>query len=688
MNAWAMNASAMNARSMNAWGALSLTAALVATATALPSAGHAQSSYGAQSGYGRLAGAPIRQAQLGPPSVGQTVSIDLSGPSAPVRTLALPKGKSAMIDLPTDARDVLVSDPKVADVVLSTPRRIYVLGVGSGQTDAAFMDASGRQILRLNIRVGQDVSVLGDTLNRLLPGSSIHVEAVNDSIVLSGEVANAASADKAVRLAGALTAKPEQVLNMLAVSESEQVMLKVRIVEVDRNIIKQLGFNLGAVTGQLGMPQYSFLNSPTYGVNGSFLGGASGGYSLNTTSQPLSALPFSNLFTSGLSTGAMSALQAAGIGLSGIAGAVSSFLSGTGSLSAAQQTAVSQYLNGPISTVSTQVTPVVNATTSGAPYTVTAASAGISTSNISTLEKAYLNGGSLPITSNGVTTTLNLTTDQKAWLNAFNTQLPTYNAAATGASVINRSNPAATVTTGLAGSTGLNQANAMIQAFERAGLVRTLAEPNLTAVSGESAKFLAGGEFPVPIGVDNNGRVTVEFKQYGVGLGFTPVVLSKGRISLKVSTEVSELTNTGGFTLSSSSSASSAPSLSIPGLNVRRAETTIELPSGQGMMIAGLLQSNAKETLDSVPGLQNLPVLGALFRSRDFINNETELVVIVTPYLVKPVNPDQLQTPADDLQVASDLETTMLGHLNTSFGKTTPTPKGGTYQGPIGYVVD
>jgi len=244
-----------------------------------------------------------------------------------------------------------------------------------------------------------------------------------------------------------------------------------------------------------------------------------------------------------------------------------------------------------------------------------------------------------------------------------------------------------------AGSTGLNKAGATIQAFERAGLVRTLAEPNLTAVSGESAKFLVGGEFPVPVGEDNTGRVTVEFKQYGIGLGFTPVVLSRGRISLKLSTEVSELSNSGAFTLTGSSTSATGtstttPSLVIPGLTVRRAETTVELPSGQAMMIAGLLQSDAKEDLDSLPGLQNLPILGALFRSRDYLNNETELVVIVTPYLVKPTNPDQLQTPADGLEIASDMETTLLGHLNTGFGKSAPPPKNGAYQGPIGYVVD
>jgi len=238
---------------------------------------------------------------------------------------------------------------------------------------------------------------------------------------------------------------------------------------------------------------------------------------------------------------------------------------------------------------------------------------------------------------------------------------------------------------------GIKSASETIQAFERSGLIRTLAEPNLTAVSGESAKFLVGGEFPVPTDEDATGHITVTFKQYGVGLGFTPVVLSKGRISLKLSTEVSEITDTGGFTLAGSTSTTSgatvtSPTLVVPGLNVRRAETVVELPSGRSMMIAGLLQSVSKQTLDSLPGLGQLPVVGALLRSRDFQQGETELVVIVTPYLVKPVLPGQLQTPADGLQIADDLETNLLGKLNKSVGKTAPTGK--TYQGPFGYVVE
>ena len=507
-------------------------------------------SAGGDASYG-LAGAPIRQAQLGPPTNARSVSIDVSGPNAPVRSLSLPKGKSAIIDLPTDAQDVLVSDPKVADVVLTTRRRISLLGIGAGQTDATFVDAAGRQILRLNIRVDQDVSALGDTLNRLLPGSNIHVEPVADSIVLSGEVQNPGQADKARRLAAAFVTKPEQVINMLSITESDQVQLKVRVIEVNRTVIKQLGLNLNALVGQAGSAQFTFANAATFGVSGKLLGGLSAGVQGDSTQTPEVML----------------------------------------------------------------YDPATN---------------------------AY--------------------------------DIPSVN---------RQSRIATTQTTSV--SRGLNKGSAILNAFERAGLVRSLAEPDLTVVSGEAGTFLVGGEFPVPVGQDNTGKISLEYKKYGVGLGYTPVVMSKGRISLKLSVEVSELSSIGAFTVTGSGG---APALVVPGLNVRRVENTVELPSGQSLMIAGLLQSNAKQTLDSLPGVMNLPILGALFRSRDYVNNETELVVIVTPYLVKPVNPNQIQTPADGLQIASDLETTLLGRLNKSFGKPVIAPKGGAYQGPIGYVVD
>jgi pilus assembly protein CpaC len=477
----------------------------------------------AQSRTPPLAGGPS-QAGYGysEASSGGAVRVDLSAGAA-AQSLALPRGKSAIIELPIDARDVLVTNPAVVDAILRTPRRIYIMGLAAGQTDAVFFDATGRRILSLNVRVDQDISAIAETINRVLPGSRVRIEPAGDSIILTGLVLNPSDADKAAQIASRFVAKPEMVMNMLQVAGKDQVMLKVRVIEVNRNVIKQLGFDLNAVLGQFGKDQLTFASAATFGVNGALLGGITGGYSKDTTS-----------------------------------------------------------------------------------------------------------GGTLP------------------------------------------------------GSDGLNSTSNTIKAFERVGLVRTLAEPNLTTSNGEPANFLAGGEFPVPVGQDNTGKVTIEFKKYGVGLGFTPIVLSGGRMSLKISVEVSELSNAGAFSLSTGTDAS----LVIPGLSVRRAENTVEMSSGSSMMIAGLLQERSAQNLDSIPGVMNVPILGTLLRSRDFTTGQTELVILVTPYIVDPRAPQQFQSPADGLQLASDLETNLLGKLN----RTVNAPLGANahrpYQGPIGYVIE
>lgn len=481
--------------------------------------------------------------------------------SSPVRTqvLNLPKGRSAVIDLPVDAADVFVSNPAVADAVLRNPRRIFVLGVAAGQSDAIFFDASGRQILNLSVRVEAPTDQLADTIRRIYPQAQVEVENVNGFVILNGLVANAAEAEAIQRLASAFAEKPENVINSLAIAGQDQVMLKVRIVEVERNTIKQLGLAADVVYNN-GTRSYSFGRGNTFSTNGGYQGGR------------------------GLCYGQRGAR----------------------------------------------------------PTNLTSSSSDSNSTSLTTTSP----DGSLVGT--------------------------------VGRTVQDTASSAWSTLTG-------NNAQHCLEAFERVGLVRTLAEPNLTAVSGEAARFLAGGEFPVPVNQDTQGRITVEFKPFGVGLGFTPVVLSGGRISIKLSTEVSELTNTGAYTLNGN--------FTIPALSVRRAETTVEMQSGSSLMIAGLLQSNYKQTIDSLPGLTSLPVLGTLFRSRDFLSEETELVVIVTPYLVTPGHPDGLQTPADNLQIAHDMESVFLGRLNKvvresngDFASEPPPP--GAYQAPIGYVIE
>jgi pilus assembly protein CpaC len=247
---------------------------------------------------------------------------------------------------------------------------------------------------------------------------------------------------------------------------------------------------------------------------------------------------------------------------------------------------------------------------------------------------------------------------------------------ASGVVDIYNSGPSGTFgNSGVAGSgtIGASTISHALRALERNGLVRTLAEPNLTAVSGEAAKFLAGGEYPVPV-VNSDGGLSVTYKEYGVGLAFTPMVLSEGRISLKIETEVSELSNAGAVTLSN---------ISIPALKKRQAKSTVELPSGGTLAIAGLMSDDTRQNVDGFPGLKNLPILGTLFRSRDYINKQTELVVMVTPYMVRPTAMRKLARPSDGLHAATDRKANFLGHLNRIYGKPTKGLKDN-----VGFIVE
>lgn len=472
------------------------------------------------------------------------VSATGQGPAHEHLTLAL--NKAAIVQLDTDARDVLVSNPSIVDAVVRTARRVYLLGMKTGQTNAFFFDSAGHQILSLDIEVERDVGDLSSLIRANFPGSDIKCTALNDNIVLTGSVDNAEQATRASDLAArfaSIDGKPDptRVVNMLKVKAREQVLIKVRVSEIERNIAKQLGINLSSMFSAGGVPILAATSNP-YGL-GSIL------------------------------------------------------------------------------------------------------------------------------------------------------------AAASGAQIGNIGTPA---------NPGPNNVQGILNALDQVGLTHTLAEPNLTAVSGETAKFLAGGEFPVPVSRDLYGNVTVEFKQFGVSLAFTPVVLSESRISLQVSTEVSELTNEGAFTEgavtqqnsgtsgtggtngnngTSTPTATTTPALTIPALAVRRAETTVELPSGGSFAIAGLLQHTTKQVLDEFPGLGDMPVLGALFRSRDFQNNETELVVIVSAYLVDPTHETKLSAPTDGFVPANDLQQDFLGKINQTY---TNDPHGlkSAADGTAGFIVE
>ncbi|HKP26991.1 MAG TPA: type II and III secretion system protein family protein, partial [Dongiaceae bacterium] len=252
----------------------------------------------------------------------------------------------------------------------------------------------------------------------------------------------------------------------------------------------------------------------------------------------------------------------------------------------------------------------------------------------------------------------------------------------------------ATAATGLSASTfagvlGISSADtdSTFQLLETHGLLRTLAEPNLLAISGEPASMLAGGEYPVLAVSDDgdSGTVSVEYKPFGVSLAFLPVVVAPGRIWMKVSTEVSALSAQNSVVVPFGDD-----SFQILGLSTRRANSTIELPSGGGIMIAGLLQNDIQSSVNGVPGLMDLPILGTLFRSTSFQRNETELVILVNVMLAKPVDPDQLATPTDGFAPSHDLDRYFLGNLQSLYVKRPPEgsqPSEGP-KGPIGYIIN
>jgi pilus assembly protein CpaC len=224
---------------------------------------------------------------------------------------------------------------------------------------------------------------------------------------------------------------------------------------------------------------------------------------------------------------------------------------------------------------------------------------------------------------------------------------------------------------------GANSVSTLVQALERAGLIRTLAEPNLTAISGETAKFLAGGEFPIPVASQDR-QITIAWKTFGVNVSFKPVVMTEGRISLNISAEVSELSSDGAVTINE---------ISIPALKVRRAETTLELPSGGTLAMAGLLSDDTRQSVEGVPGLKDVAVLGSLFRSNDYRRRESELVILVTPYLATHAPKSEFARPDGGYAPSSTRRELLLGHLNRIYGPPGYRPQG-RYEGDIGFIID
>lgn len=519
-----------------------------------------------------LAPAPIALAQTVPNGMG--TSITKPGDQAVSRRVTLGVDKSMIVDLEAPAADVVISNPEIADAVVQTARRIIFRGIKFGQTNALIFDRAGNTLLDLNISVETDLAALEDTITRHIPDARVKIESFNGSVILTGTVDNLSQSDQVSRLVkaffpGSSAGGELQIVNMLNVNAADQVLLEVRIVEMQRSVIKQLGINLSGATS-FGELASQSLQQVFQGGLPLFFDPENGQY--NTTGQGTAVemiqpdAPFTNSVRGSASNGFNVQGQALG-GLS--------------------------------------------------------------------LETGYTN----------------------------------YNNGRLQSSI-----------------------GAAIDAMERVGIVRTLAEPNIVAMSGESAKFLAGGEFPVPVGQNQNGQITVEFKPYGVGLAFTPVVLSEGRISLKVSTEVSELTSQGAFQgaaqtiTDANGNTTIIQGATLPALSVRRAESVVELPSGGSMMMAGLISVKDRQTIDQLPGLKKLPILGSLFQSRDFLSEETELVVMVTPYLVGAASKANMKSPADGYANASDAKTIFFGKLNETYGRDGAPIKADEYRAPVGFM--
>ncbi len=462
-------------------------------------------------------------------------------PGARTQNVTMPVGKSIVVDLPEDAAEIFVGKPEVANATVRSPRRLYVMALAKGPTTIFAMDKEGRQIAILSINVtDRDIGALEGILKTVLPDDEIRVQAVDDTVILTGTVSSAVDAQRAFDIATAFTGYtavgtggsgggggggvsvsagtplvvPGRIINSLIIRGQDQVTLKVSIVEIRRDVVKNLGVDLsGAWSG-------AALATPA---------GAAAGVAANTV---------------------------AATGSSGITG------------------------------------------------------------------------------------------------------------------IINYR----------------NKLSATLSAFESNGVAHTIAEPNVTAVSGETAKLQAGGTIPIlqsstPATLLTGVICTYAQQQYGVSLNFTPTVLSGGRISLHISTQVVEPDP------SVATPASNACG-SIPGFRQRQNETTVELPSGGSIASAGLVQQSSQQTLTGTPGLFNLPILGALFRSRQYQRNETELMIVVTPYLSKSLRPDQVSKPDDGFTDSTDPQGILLGRMNRIYSRADNPALAKQYRGRVGFIND
>jgi pilus assembly protein CpaC len=429
----------------------------------------------------------------------------------PAETLTLSKGTGSLVRLSEPMSDVFVANDTIADVQVRSSTQLYVFGKGAGETTIYATTKGGRVVYAATVRVGNNLSSVGEMLHLAMPDANVQVTPMNNLVLLTGTVSNPDDAAEAQRLTQAYVGDGTQVITRLRSATPLQVMLKVRIAEINRTMLKKVGVNL-----------------------------------LNRDSG-------NTLFNIG------------------------------------------QGSPGSITTQPGTIDPITGRL-----------------------------GGSIDPASG----------------------------AFPGQSIVKFNNIVGGTTLGLFGHIFGTDLLGSLDLMQNDGFVTTLAEPTLTALSGETASFLAGGEFPIPVS-QAIGAVTIEYKQDGVGLAFTPIVLADGRISMRVRPEVSEISSAGSVTLNG---------FVVPALTTRRAETTVELGSGQSFMLAGLLQNKNNNSIQKAPFLGDLPILGALFRSTSYQRNETELVIIVTPYLVRPVS-GQLAVPTQGYRAPTDAQMVLGGQV-------------------------
>lgn len=430
--------------------------------------------------------------------------------------IQIERNEGTLLRINEPAASVFVANPEIADVAVKSPRLIYVLGKKPGETTLYAVDENEKVLLSSTVVVAHNLSRLTEELKRMVPDGDVTPHSVDAGIVLDGSVATAAEAEDARRLTVRFLSQGEEVIDHLAITAANQVNLRVRVAEVSRSLMKQLGIDWNVAVSDAG---FAFgMISPGFAANTLALG---------SVAQTGTGFPLS-------------------------------------------------YSNGAL------------------------------------------------------------------------------------------------------------DMNALLTALSTEGLVSILAEPNLTALSGETASFLAGGEFPIPVqqsGTSN--AITVSFKKFGVSLAFTPTLLGNRRISLRVAPEVSQTSTeneqkVGGFV--------------IPSLITRRAETTVELASGQSFAIAGLIQNAQQLTADKIPGLGDIPILGELFKSDKFQRQETELVILVTPYIVQPVSAPRLAAPTDATTGDEGSQKLAYGSGAGVSAGDQPTANGAPVpsvgaNGPVGFVV-